>query len=124
MPGFSRDEQIQLALLGLAHRRSLKKIQPQLEDSVDWRAVMALRLAVLVYRGRTDLALPALQAKAQGTRFRLTLDPEWLDSNPLTAAALREEALEWERIGRELRVPGLEELERAGEAAGALVNDD
>ena len=124
MPGFSRDEQAELALLVLAHRRSLKKIQPQLDDAfVDWRAVLALRLAALFYRGRIDFDLPAIQAKSQGSRFRLSVDTAWLDSNPLTAAALRDEVLEWERIGRELRVPGLEELEGTGEPAGALIGD-
>ena len=124
MPGFSRDEQAQLALLALAHRRSLKKILPQLEDSaVDWRAVMALRLAVLFYRGRTDVALPSIQARMQGTRFRLTLDSEWLEGNPLTATALRDEALEWERIGFELRIPGLEVPENADPVVAALTNE-
>jgi exopolyphosphatase/guanosine-5'-triphosphate,3'-diphosphate pyrophosphatase len=124
MPGFSRDEQAELARLVLAHRRSLKKIQSQLEDNgVDWRGVLALRLTVLFYRGRTDVALPSIQAKAQGTRFRLAVDPAWLEVNPLTAAALRDEALEWERLGRELRIPGLEDVERSTEPLGALISD-
>jgi exopolyphosphatase/guanosine-5'-triphosphate,3'-diphosphate pyrophosphatase len=125
MPGFSRDEQAQLALLVLAHRRSLKKIQPQLDETtVDWRAVLALRLAVLLYRGRTDATLPSIQAKAQAHRFRMTLDTDWLARNPLTAAALREETLEWEKIGAELRVPGLEEIETTAEAALAAIAAD
>jgi exopolyphosphatase/guanosine-5'-triphosphate,3'-diphosphate pyrophosphatase len=125
MPGFSRDEQAQIALLVLAHRRSLKKIQPQLEETtVDWRAVLALRLAVLLYRGRTDVQLPSIHAKAQGHRFRVTLDTDWLARNPLTAAALREETLEWEKIGAELRVPGLEEIETTSEAALAAIAAD
>ena len=118
MPGFSRDEQRELALLTAAHRRSLRKMQPMLEDSgVDWRAVLALRLAVLFYRGRIDVALPSIGAKAQGRKFRVALDAEWLARNPLTAAALREEMLEWDKIGGELRVPGLEELDAAEGAA-------
>jgi exopolyphosphatase / guanosine-5'-triphosphate,3'-diphosphate pyrophosphatase len=118
MPGFSRDEQGELALLALAHRRSLRKVQPQLEEgAVDLSAVLALRLAALFYRGRADFTLPAIQAKVQGTRVRLGIDPEWLERNPLTATALRDEALEWERIGRELRIPGLEDVDTAPEAA-------
>jgi exopolyphosphatase / guanosine-5'-triphosphate,3'-diphosphate pyrophosphatase len=123
MPGFSRDDQSELALLALAHRRSLKKVQPQLEErAADLRAVLALRLAALFYRGRADFTLPAIQAKAQGTRVRLAVDPEWLERNPLTATALRDEALEWERIGRELRIPGLEDVDTAPEQ-GPLVSE-
>jgi exopolyphosphatase/guanosine-5'-triphosphate,3'-diphosphate pyrophosphatase len=117
MPGFSRNEQGQLSLLVLAHRRSLKKVFAQLNSAVDWRSVLALRLAALFYRGRSDIALPAFQAKAQGSKYRLGLDPEWLTRNPLTATALLEETKEWEKIGCELRIPGLAEVEATAEAA-------
>jgi exopolyphosphatase/guanosine-5'-triphosphate,3'-diphosphate pyrophosphatase len=120
MPGFSRDEQRQLSLLVLAHRRSLKKIYPQLDGRVDWRSVLALRLAALFYRGRTDLRLPALQAKVQGTRLKLSLDSEWLARNPLTATALRDESEEWAKIGFELRVPGLEDIDLPAESPVTL----
>ena len=70
MPGFSRDEQTQLALLALAHRRSLKKIAARIEGAVDWRAVLALRLAALFYRGRADLPLPALPGEGPGQRVQ------------------------------------------------------
>jgi exopolyphosphatase/guanosine-5'-triphosphate,3'-diphosphate pyrophosphatase len=125
MPGFSRDEQAQLALLVLAHRRSIRKIHARLEGAVDWRSVLALRLAVLFYRGRTDSALPPIQPKAEGRKFRVTVDPDWLARNPLTATALREETLEWDRIGIELRVPGLEELDTGADRPLSLsLNDE
>ena len=117
MPGFSRDEQIQVALLTLAHRRSLKKVVERIEGAVDLRAVLALRLAALFYRARTDLPLPVFTAKYQGAKFRLGVDADWLARNPLTAAALSEEIREWEKIGFELKIPGLGELEPSAEAA-------
>jgi exopolyphosphatase/guanosine-5'-triphosphate,3'-diphosphate pyrophosphatase len=117
MPGFSRNEQAQLSLLVLAHRRSLKKVFAQLNNAVDWRGVLALRLAALFYRGRADIVLPVFQAKAQGNKYRLGLDADWLARNPLTATALLEETKEWEKIGLELRIPGLEEIEATTEAA-------
>ena len=121
MPGFSRDEQTQVSLLVLAHRRSLKKVSSRVEGAADMRAVLALRLAVLFYRGRNDIALPAFQAKYQGAKFRLGLDPEWLARNPLTATALHEEIREWEKIGFELKIPGLDALE-AGTEPGVPAN--
>jgi exopolyphosphatase/guanosine-5'-triphosphate,3'-diphosphate pyrophosphatase len=118
MPGFSRDEQMQVALLVLAHRRSLKKVQARIEGAVDLRAVLALRLAAIFYRGRADIALPFIQARYGGARFRVNVDRAWLLANPLTAAALREEAREWLRIGFELKVS---ELESAAARASAVV---
>jgi exopolyphosphatase / guanosine-5'-triphosphate,3'-diphosphate pyrophosphatase len=108
MPGFSRDEQSQVALLVLSHRRSLKKVQALIEGAADLRAVLALRLAVIFYRGRADIALPSIQARYSGARFRVNVDRAWLLGNPLTAAALREEIREWQRIGFDLKVPELE----------------
>jgi exopolyphosphatase / guanosine-5'-triphosphate,3'-diphosphate pyrophosphatase len=120
MPGFSRDEQTALALLVGSHRRSLKKVAERLEGSVDWESVLALRLAALVYRGRTELELPSISARSQGRKFRVSLGAEWLARNPLTMMALQEEAREWERIGFDLVVSGLEALETTAEVNAAL----
>jgi exopolyphosphatase/guanosine-5'-triphosphate,3'-diphosphate pyrophosphatase len=119
MPGFSRDEQTQVALLVMAHRRSLKKVQSRIEGAADMRAVLALRLAVIFYRGRADSALPSIQAKYGGARFRVSVDRDWLMRNPLTATALRDEVREWQRIGFELKVPELDEAVTAAETAVA-----
>jgi exopolyphosphatase / guanosine-5'-triphosphate,3'-diphosphate pyrophosphatase len=120
MPGFSRDEQTQVALLVLAHRRSLRKVQARIEGAVDLRAVLALRLAVLFCRGRVDIALPVIQAKYGNARFRVGLDAEWLSRNPLTATALRDEIREWQKIGFELKVPELDEVAATPETAIAV----
>jgi len=119
MPGFSRDEQTRLSLLTLAHRRSLRKILAEIEDRIDLRLVLALRLAALLFRGRADSAPPPMQARAQNQKFRVSLDPEWLVRNPLTVTALREEVREWERIGCELKIPGLDDIESGSDIAMA-----
>jgi exopolyphosphatase/guanosine-5'-triphosphate,3'-diphosphate pyrophosphatase len=119
MPGFSRDEQHRLALLVLAHRRALAKVAPRIdEEGVDWKNVFALRLAALFCRSRSDTVLPAYRASHEGKTFRIELAPDWLARNPLTAAALADEAREWQRIGYELKVPGLAGSD-AGTAAAA-----
>ena len=84
------------------------------------RSVMALRLAVLFYRSRADVPLPSMQARYQGDKFRLVVDPEWLARNPLTATALREEVREWDKIGFELKIPGLEDIDAQPEIAAAV----
>lgn len=114
MPGFSREEQERLAMLVLAHRRSLKKHWDQLEVA-DLPLVLALRLAVVLCRARRDARFPAPEVKRQGERMRLAFDPGWLEANPLTATALRDEIAEWERVGHDIRVPGLDEIVTAQE---------
>ena len=117
MPGFSRDEQTRLALLVQAHRRSLSKVAKHIDEhDVDWGMVFSLRLAALMHRSRADAALPPLQARRQGKKLRLAIDSGWLARNPLTVTALHDEVREWDRVGFELKVPGLEEPE-AGELA-------
>ena len=118
MPGFSRDEQAKLALQVQAHRRSLNKVAKDIaEHDVSWDMVFALRLAALFYRSRSDVALPPLQARRQGKKFRLSLGSAWLARNTLTATALADEIREWDRIGFEFRIPELDELESNNELA-------
>jgi exopolyphosphatase / guanosine-5'-triphosphate,3'-diphosphate pyrophosphatase len=118
MPGFSNDEQRAVSLLVLAHRRSMSKVAKQMDEhDVDWNIVLALRLAALFYRSRADVTLPAMQVKRQGKKLRLALDADWLARNPLTVTALTDEVREWDKIGFELKVPGLDELETASELA-------
>jgi exopolyphosphatase/guanosine-5'-triphosphate,3'-diphosphate pyrophosphatase len=74
---------------------------------------------VLFYRRRADVSLPAMQARYNGGRFRLALDPDWLSRNPLTATALRDEVREWDKIGFELKVPGIELAGSPQETASA-----
>jgi exopolyphosphatase/guanosine-5'-triphosphate,3'-diphosphate pyrophosphatase len=118
MPGFSRKEQTRLSQLVLAHRRSLRKILDQLDPETDWRMVLAVRLAVLFYRGRTDTVLPPMHTRVQGRKFRLSLNPEWLQRFPLTVTALHDEIQEWQALGFDLVIKDLPELEAADAITG------
>jgi exopolyphosphatase/guanosine-5'-triphosphate,3'-diphosphate pyrophosphatase len=111
MPGFSKMEQAHLSLLVLAHRGTMEKMKGQITNSLDLAMVMALRLAVLFYRSRADTQLPALEAHCDGRAFALRLDPAWVQASPLTAAALKEEAREWKKLGVALDVHALDETE-------------
>jgi len=118
MPGFSKMDQQQLSLLVLAHRGSLDKLRGLAERDPDWSLVIALRLAALFYRSRSDVRLPPMQASFRKSSFTLELDPRWLAANPLTAAELRDEIKSWNKLGIELSVPQLAEAESCAEAAG------
>ena len=119
MPGFSQMEQSQLSALVLAHRRSLKKIFAHDMEIADWRMVMALRLAALIYRSRADIALPEIDAKAHNQVLRFDIDRDWLANNPLTVTALQEEIEDWDAAGFKLEIKALRELDSGFEVQAA-----
>ncbi|MES1981434.1 MAG: exopolyphosphatase [Pseudomonadota bacterium] len=104
MPGFSRMEQSHLSLLTLAHRGRLEKIRGQLNVPHKLAQVMALRMAALFYRSRSDVALPEIRGHFSGTQFQLLLTPGWLALNPLTDNALQEDIRQWKGLGVSVQV--------------------
>jgi len=104
MPGFSKKEQARLSMLTLAQRGSLTKLQEQLKKADDQALVMSLRLAVLFYRNRSDIGLPAWQVRFSGTKFHLSIDSGWLAQNQLTEAALHEEVRQWKALGVSVQI--------------------
>ncbi|HSD59886.1 MAG TPA: exopolyphosphatase [Burkholderiales bacterium] len=104
MPGFSKPEQARLALLALAQRGSLKKMQGMFPNPKDLELAMALRLAALFSRPRRDLKLPALELTERGSRFELRIDADWLERNPLTEEVLAAEVKEWKALDVDFRI--------------------
>jgi exopolyphosphatase/guanosine-5'-triphosphate,3'-diphosphate pyrophosphatase len=107
MPGFSKKEQERLSLLTLAQRGNLDKVRGQLFTAFtaeDISLAMALRLATVFYRNRSDVRLPVMQGRFNGTKFHLALQAGWRAQNPLTDAALQEEAKQWREWGVSLQV--------------------
>lgn len=105
MPGFSRREQASLATIVLGHRGDMSKMLPYATDHPLWQAIVALRLAVLFYRSRSDVALPPvfdLSAHARG--FCLSVDQGWMRGSPLTASAFMQEVGQWKSVGVTLDV--------------------
>jgi exopolyphosphatase/guanosine-5'-triphosphate,3'-diphosphate pyrophosphatase len=104
MPGFSRAEQEQLALLVLAHRGQLRKLGEFAVADDDWPSVVALRLATLFSRSRVDATFPEFSLRRRNDAFILGVPAGWLADNPLTETALREEVKLWRGCGHSLDV--------------------
>jgi exopolyphosphatase/guanosine-5'-triphosphate,3'-diphosphate pyrophosphatase len=104
MPGFSRMDQGRLARLDLAHRGKLERVQSIAPDSADWDLILCLRLAVIVHRARDARAPVGLAVEQDKRGHVLHAAADWLNSLPLTAAALQEEEQQWSRLGRNLRL--------------------
>jgi len=104
MPGFSKKEQARLSLLTLSQRGNLAKLQEQLKEREDIVLASSLRLAVLLYRNRSDIALPELEGKFGGNKLSISLNAEWLSQNQLTETALQEEVKQWKSLGLNMQI--------------------
>lgn len=108
MPGFPQEEQRILACLVGAHRRKLHL--EQLEDlNPPWHTkaeylIVLLRLAVLLHRGRSPIALPKIALQAKGRSIEMQFPKGWLEDHPLTAADLEHEIDYLKNAGFKLKV--------------------
>jgi len=109
MPGFSRMEQQRLARIVLAHRGKLGKMQDEGLEGSDWTLVLALRIAALVLRNRTDARFPLLRVAGDDAGYELDLPEAWLEENPLAASALETETAHWKSVGMTFTVNALSE---------------
>ena len=99
MPGFSRLDQSQLALLALAHTGKLSKVLGSVKRREDWIAILCLRLAVLLSRRRQDLPSIPLRVSVKGSSIVAQVDKKWLATHPLTDFSLHGEDQEWDKVG-------------------------
>jgi len=106
MPGFSRRDQIHLAVLVRASRGGLDKLGLSPADAA-WPLILCLRLSVLLNVSRIDAPPPDLGLDCADGDCRLCLPERWLAENPLTRAMLEEELAAWGRIAAETRLIGL-----------------
>jgi exopolyphosphatase / guanosine-5'-triphosphate,3'-diphosphate pyrophosphatase len=104
MPGFSAQEQDDLAWLVLGCRGTLSKLGARLDDS-DYRVrVLALRLAVLFHHARRPIDTPRISFECDRS-IRLGVSARWLADHPLTAHLLEKERREWTALGYRWRLP-------------------
>ncbi|MGH8245116.1 MAG: exopolyphosphatase [Gammaproteobacteria bacterium] len=95
LPGFSREEQLTLAVLVRLHRRkfTIEELD-QLAEPERLRVsrlCVLLRLAVLLNRSRTLAALPPNEITATDRRVDLRFPEGWLGEHPLTQTDLETE---------------------------------
>jgi exopolyphosphatase / guanosine-5'-triphosphate,3'-diphosphate pyrophosphatase len=108
MAGFPREEQRLLAIMVGSHRRK-PAIEEKDELTAPWdkhapAMTLLLRLAVLLHRGRSNVALPAIKLMARADALEMRFPPGWLDDHPLTVADLHQEIENLKGVGFRLRV--------------------
>jgi exopolyphosphatase / guanosine-5'-triphosphate,3'-diphosphate pyrophosphatase len=108
MAGFPREEQQLLAIMVGSHRK-----KPAIEEAGElappWDKVappmtLLLRLAVLLHRGRSSVALPDIKLTTRADSLELRFPPDWLDDHPLTVADLQTEIEHLKAVEFRLRV--------------------
>jgi exopolyphosphatase/guanosine-5'-triphosphate,3'-diphosphate pyrophosphatase len=104
MPGFSKMDQARLALLVLCHRGKLNKVAGLEPADIVWRQILALRLSTILHRSRREGGVPDLHATETVNGFTIQIPATWLDDNPMTMAALRDETAIWAEAGFRLRI--------------------
>ena len=104
MPGFSAQEQRQLAVLVHGCRGGLSKIEPALHGAQMIAQVLALRLAVLFHHARRAIDTPRIVLKA-GRTIHFAVPARWLKRHPLTLHLLVKEREEWTALGFRWRNP-------------------
>jgi exopolyphosphatase / guanosine-5'-triphosphate,3'-diphosphate pyrophosphatase len=96
LAGFTRPEQMLLAVLVLGHRRRFPVQDlaslPQGMRETARRLCVILRLAVLLHRGRSSESKPNPVLTAEGDSIVLGFPDDWLADHPLTRLELEEEA--------------------------------
>ena len=92
LPGFSRQEQRELAMLVRSHRRKFpieefESIAISTRTSII-RICILLRLAVVLHRSRSNISLPEIRIIINKGLINLIFPPGWLDNYPLTLVDL------------------------------------
>lgn len=107
LPGFSRQEQLVLAILVQSHRRKLREAQfeslPPLMRLSALRVSLLLRLAAVLNHSRKEF-VPPLFLEAEVRTLTVKFPPGWLADHPLTEAGLLEEVELWPKLGLVLEV--------------------
>ncbi len=95
LSGFSRQEQLILAVLVQNHRRklNLNVLEETLEEFRETlvQLVIILRIAVVLHHSRSITMPDQLSLKIDEQKIRLTLPTAWLEQHSLTQADLEQE---------------------------------
>ncbi|MCW8333094.1 guanosine-5'-triphosphate,3'-diphosphate diphosphatase [Vibrio paucivorans] len=106
LPGYTRAQKHFLAEAARRYREQLSSLPEQhaLSGTSGKRVLRLLRLAVLLTHRRSCELEPAVTLRAEQDTLTLSIDKQWLESNPLTSAELEIEANRQTDIGWPLSI--------------------
>jgi exopolyphosphatase/guanosine-5'-triphosphate,3'-diphosphate pyrophosphatase len=103
LPGFTAREQKLMGKLMLAQKGNLRKVVEALADADFAKAVLALRLAILLMHARMEEGPAELKLKMKN-RIELEIRRDWLDSHPTLAFWIEKEQQWWEEVDVDVSV--------------------
>jgi exopolyphosphatase/guanosine-5'-triphosphate,3'-diphosphate pyrophosphatase len=103
LPGFTAGEQRLLSKLVLGQKGNLRKLNGMLADADFSKAVLALRLAVMLMHSRIDVLADELRVKMKN-RIELEISRDWVRSHATLAYWIEKEQEWWAQVGMEFLV--------------------
>jgi exopolyphosphatase/guanosine-5'-triphosphate,3'-diphosphate pyrophosphatase len=98
LPGFTTREQRAMSTLILGQKGNLKKLNGTLTDSDYAKAVLALRLAVMLMHSRIEVEPDELRLKMK-SRIELEIRRDWLLQHPTLSYWIEKEKEWWDQVG-------------------------
>lgn len=103
LPGFTTGEQRLLSRLVLGQKGNLRKLNGMLADPDFAKAVLALRLAVMVMHSRIDVLADELRVKMK-SRIEIEIRRDWIHQHATLAYWIEKEQEWWREAGIEFVV--------------------
>ncbi len=103
LPGFTTREQKMMGRLVLAQKGSLRKVAEALLDPDFAKAVLALRLAILLLHTRIEAGEGQLRLRMK-SRIDLEIQRDWLSEHPTLAYWIEKEQEAWDEVGVDFSV--------------------
>ena len=97
LPGFTAREQKLMARLMLAQKGNLRKVAESLTEPDFAKAVLALRMAILLMHTRMEAGPGELKLRMK-SRIELEVGREWLASHPTLAFWIEKEQQWWDEV--------------------------
>ncbi len=103
MPGFTTREQRIMSKMILAQKGNLRKVAEALADPDFAKAVLALRVAILLMHARIDADAGELKLRMKN-RIDLEIRREWVGSHPTVSYWIEKEQEWWDEVGIDFSV--------------------
>ena len=98
LPGFTAREQRLMSTLIAAHKGNLRKVEDALDETDFAKAVLALRLAVMLMHSRLDAEADRLKLKMKN-RIELEFRRDWSLQHPTLSYWIEKERGWWDEVG-------------------------
>ncbi|MGZ3236001.1 MAG: Ppx/GppA phosphatase family protein [Burkholderiaceae bacterium] len=107
LPGFTTGEQHIMSTLILSQKGNLRKVSDELVDPDFMKAILALRLAIMLMHSRIEMNLDDLKVKMKN-RIELEIRHDWMIHYPTISYWLEKEKECWGQIGTDFVIKSVD----------------